>query len=165
MKHPIEQYRQQAILIDTNLLVLFLVGMLGGDAIAKCKRTGRYIKEDHALLRRTLAFFPSVLVTPMILAETCNLLESFNNERDQVPFRSLQALMMDWEEQSVPSVELMDTKTYPKFGLTDASIAQVAADGNPVLSDDLKLVMALSGQGLPVFNFNYLRDHAYFSRF
>jgi hypothetical protein len=45
------------LLVDTNLLVLFVIGTVNLDRIGTFKRTRKYIRSDYNLLVRVLAKF------------------------------------------------------------------------------------------------------------
>ena len=65
--------------------------------------------------------------------------------------------MSVFTEDSVSSEEIMQLKSFLKFGLTDAVNCKLS-DKYLVLTDDLKLWSYLSSQGLPAINFNHIRD-------
>ncbi|HEY0098091.1 MAG TPA: hypothetical protein VGB76_03955, partial [Pyrinomonadaceae bacterium] len=61
------------------------------------------------------------------------------------------------EEHYVATAKLSATEHFPKLGLTDAGILNLAKDQYLVLSNDFKLVGYLSKQGVDAINFNYIR--------
>lgn len=148
----------RGLLIDTNLLVLLVVGSLNADQISTYKRTTRYSAEDYRLLLSFVDQFKVVLTTPNILTEASNLLEGYAYA-DQQALTLLERFAQGTHEVFYDSVPTMNiySKSYIKFGLSDAVIHRVGADNYIVLTDDLNLCAYLQGQGLLAINFSNLR--------
>ena len=58
------RYCQTGILVDTNILLLYIVGLVNRQRIPKFKRTNQFIPEDYDLLVQILKSFRQVLTTP-----------------------------------------------------------------------------------------------------
>lgn len=149
-------YRRKGLLIDSNLLVLFFVGVCDPRRITTFKRTRMFTFADFELLVGILKRFDRVTTTPNILTEVSNFL-------GQVPgharnfFNTFSARMKDIEEAYQPSQLLASRDYFPDFGLTDSSIIEEARGKYLVLTVDLPLYSYLSGVGIDVINFNHLR--------
>jgi hypothetical protein len=64
----------RSVLLDTNLLVLLIVGSTSEAHVAKHKRTRSYDVQSFRLLRDTLRWnFTALVTTPHVLAETSAL--------------------------------------------------------------------------------------------
>jgi hypothetical protein len=98
----ITKHQGRGVFIDTNLLVLLLVGLVNPSRIPSFKRTQDFSTDD---------------------------------------FRVLHPL-------------------FERFGLGDASVAQVCARGIVVLTADVQLQIALGSMGLDAINFNHVRPLA-----
>ena len=59
----------KGLLVDTNLLVLYAVGLVNPDRISTFKRTRKYSKDDFELLLRVLAEYRPLCTVAHILAE------------------------------------------------------------------------------------------------
>ncbi len=153
----IEKYRGQGVLIDTNLLVLFLVGLTNPNRITKFKRTQSYKVEDFRLLQNLIAWFGEPLIaTPHLLSEVSNLTDL--PEREMIQVRQLfQSLVERLEEQYDTARDLVETEFFQSFGLTDASIAAVSGKGVLILTADVRLQLALQAKGFDALNFNHVR--------
>jgi len=58
MKRRAQRIRhKRKLLVDTNVLLLYIVGSLSPDQIARHKRTDKFTIEDYWLLDRQLAKF------------------------------------------------------------------------------------------------------------
>ena len=62
------------IILDTNLLLLLVVGLTDPALIGKHKRTRSFEVTDYDLLVNVLSGYNEIVVTPHILTETSNLL-------------------------------------------------------------------------------------------
>jgi hypothetical protein len=60
-------------LVDTNLLVLFLVGMVNKRRILNFKRTQDFTIEDFDLLSRLIDWFGKLVSTPHVLSQVRDL--------------------------------------------------------------------------------------------
>jgi hypothetical protein len=150
--------KSRGLLIDTNLLVLLIVGALGPEQIGKHKLTSKYIEEDYRLLLSFAKQFEHITTTPTILTEASNLLEGYAY-KGQEALVLLQRIVEVAEELAFGSISTMTaySKSYIKFGLSDATIHRVAQENYLVLTDDLRLCAYLQGLGLLAINFNNLR--------
>ncbi|MHC5611470.1 MAG: PIN domain-containing protein [Nostoc sp.] len=65
----VRRYCQKGILIDTNILLLFLVGSVNQERINKFNRTQQFIPEDYKLLLAFIGSFQKLVTTPNILTK------------------------------------------------------------------------------------------------
>ena len=67
----LDKYKTKGLLVDANLLLLFLVGthdlQLVGDG--KYNKLSKYTPEDYRLLIRLQAVFKRIVTTPHVLTE------------------------------------------------------------------------------------------------
>ena len=147
----------RVLLIDTNLLVLLLVGALAPDHVSRFRRTRTYTAEDFALLARFVTGFGVLVTTPNVMTETSNLLGQLDDPLRRAAMARLGAFAAAAAEHYHATASLAGLPPYLPFGLTDASIAQLAADSVTVLTDDLKLCNHLTSVGLDAVNFNHVR--------
>lgn len=145
------------LLIDTNLLVLFVVGSVNPDRISDFKRTSNYSLSDYRLLRLIIERISPIYTVPHVMAEVSNLTDMNGPERLQARL-VLKATMETLEEPAMPSLVASRDENYTGLGLVDAAIAVVARERKcGVLTDDHKLYLALCRQGATVVNFTHLR--------
>ncbi|MGP5519156.1 hypothetical protein ACTXNA_13150, partial [Psychrobacter celer] len=78
--------KSKKVLLDANLLTMYLVGSLGDGEVERFKRTRVYSTKDARILNEALLKFKSILATPHILAETANLLDWFDGKKRQSLF-------------------------------------------------------------------------------
>jgi rRNA-processing protein FCF1 len=155
------QFRQKnGVLLDTNLLILHIVGLCSPAFVERCKQTKRYNQADFFLLQNCLSGFQQFIITPHILAETSNLLEG-QSYRGINLLSVLAAFVQESVvvERHVFGAEMAraDLRCLTKFGFSDTAIAVVARENLLVLTDDLNLCAYLQNAGVDALNFQNLR--------
>jgi hypothetical protein len=149
-------YRQ--LILDTNLLLLLIVGSASRDYISKHKRLKAYSEKDFDILMKIISIVPNVFVTPNILTETSNLAghipepartKIFNFFRDYIPSA---------DEHYCESRRAINREEFIRLGLTDAVILHEMTDVFILLTDDFDLYYAAIKEGYQAQNFNHLRD-------
>ncbi|MEH1950509.1 MAG: PIN domain-containing protein [Nostoc sp.] len=151
---------QKGVLIDTNILLLFLVGSVNQERITKFNRTQKFIPEDYELLLEFIARFQKLVTTPDILTEVNSLVNQLGEpERSQcfeifAQFVKNVALL---DEYYVNSLDAVNTEKFVKFGLTDSGILTLSKGKYLVLTDDFKLASYLQSVEVDVINFNNIR--------
>ncbi len=151
------RYRQKGILIDTNLLLLYCVGLHDKALIKQFKRTIKYEVEDFEILLRVIKFFAKVVTTPNILTEVSNLASQLP-ESVKKPFAPTAVKMIHvLEEFYLPSKTIAGTKHFASFGLTDSGIIELVKNQFLVLTDDLRLADYMQRLKTDVINFTNLR--------
>ena len=150
--------RKQRLLVDTNILLLYIVGSLGRELIRRHRRTDKFTVEEYLLLTRLLSRFGKIVVTPNILTEVSNLLGYIEESTKARLLLGLALLTTVVEERHLPSAEVAKAAEFARLGLTDSSILLLAQEDLIVLTDDLPLSLALQRRGVEVINFNHLRE-------
>jgi len=154
--------RGGTLLIDTNLLVLLLVGALDLEQVEKFRRTRAYTREDYALLASFVAGYSRMLTTPNVLTEVSNLVGQLAEPLRRRALVALGILTTEqFQEHAKASKELVIDRHFPVLGLADTSIIDAAGKGVTVLTDDLGLYARLSSAGGDVINFNHIRSGAW----
>jgi len=153
----ITAYKEKGLLIDTNLLLLFFVGLHDQQSIQRFKRTLQFTPDDFNCLAAIIQLFKQVVTTPSVLTEVSNLLGQLGEPIRFSVFQRFSLGIQRLQEDFTPSRELVQERCFPKFGLTDAGIVHSAKGKFLVLTDDFRLAGYLERQGIDVVNFNHLR--------
>jgi hypothetical protein len=151
----IEKHRSKGVLVDSNLLVLLLVGLVNRQRILDFKRTQSFEVEDFDTLSRLVAWFGKLFTTPHVLSQVSDLADLTGKEQERVR-RLLRSMVEQMEESYDPSKDLVTHPLFPRLGLADAAIAMVCARGPLVLTADLNLQLALQQRGADALNFNHV---------
>jgi rRNA-processing protein FCF1 len=150
----IRKHRGKGLLVDTNLLLLYLVGKTNPGRIQNFKRTRRYTVEDFDLLAEIIAQFRTLITTPHVLTELSNLGRLQGEE--QLSFRSC---FVDIIEQATEhrddSRSVVKDPSFERLGLTDAAISALSRHNYLFLTDDMDLYITLMKRGVDVVNFSY----------
>lgn len=150
--------RQVPVVVDTNLLVLFVVGKASRSFITKHKRLTEFVTEDYDALVRILENASDLLVTPHVLAETSNLVGYIAEPARTEVMRVLQTLILTATEVTVASKTAAEKKEFIRLGLTDAVLLEATDQEVVLLSSDLALCIAAETTGKLAMNFNHVRD-------
>jgi hypothetical protein len=154
----IQRHRQSGVLVDTNLLLLYLIGSFRREQITRFKRTNTFTIEDFDLLERLLGQFARVLTTPNILTEVSNLAGQLSSHLKPDFFSSFAARISFLDEHQVASSVVAPNREFVKFGLTDAVMIALAKESHLVLTAEFPLANYLQSLGMDVINFNHLRS-------
>jgi len=157
----IRPYINRGIVLDTNLLILYIIGRFKKDLIGNFKRVAKYTPEDYDILFKFLAFFKKKITSPHILTEATNLLEGLNKTMNYQLFNFLRKLIDELEEFIIDSQIVVKTNCFLKFGLTDAAISIIGNKKYLILTDDFNLYNFLIRQKVPAINFNHIRTIAW----
>src|SRR5579884_1086932 len=152
----IQKYRRKGLLVDSNLLLLFLVGSFDSSLIEKFKRTraSGFTTDDFELLTRIMAQFEKIVTTPHILTEVSNL-STFKGITKMDYFQRFGISILSFDEQTVPSKNFCHKAYFCAFGLKDAAIAHIAKNNYLVLTAEFALSNYLQKSGIDAINFNH----------
>lgn len=152
----IAKHRNHGVLLDTNLFLLYLVGLTGEHNIKRSPRVSSFEPTDFRILKALLKQFRKVWTTPHILTEVSNLAKLDGGRRDFLR-RHLSALIPRFAENLAESKVLAKEPEFPFVGLADVGILNAAQAPMLVLTDDLDLTRHLANRQIDVLNFNHLR--------
>ncbi len=139
--------------IDTNLLVLLLVGSVDRNLIARHRRTRNFVPEDYDRLIAMIDTLDRVFVTPNTLTETSNLL---NGSQDLRLMKQLNILTQQAVEVYVSSQVAANNGVFNHLGLTDAVLLEAISVSRPLITVDFDLYGAALAKGDKfAFNFTY----------
>ncbi|NUM53004.1 MAG: hypothetical protein HUU46_05115 [Candidatus Hydrogenedentes bacterium] len=155
-----QSHKKQGIVVDTNILLLLIVGLTDVNCITSFKRTAQFTNEDYYVLQNALSLFDVHLVTPHILSEASNLMGHSASPPPPVLRANLRQIIFQCKEFVRESAVLAQRREFLQFGIADAGIAELATGGAVVLTDDSQLYHYLSGVGGSAVNFNHLRTYA-----
>jgi hypothetical protein len=156
----ISKHRSKGVLVDSNLLVLLLVGTVNTKRILSFKRTQDFTLEDFDLLVKLITWFGKVIVTPHVLSQVSDLADLSGKELRTIR-RLFKTVVETIEESYDSSRGLVSDPIFEHLGLADAAIATVCSRGILVLTADLELQLALEKRGGEALNFNYVRPLAW----
>jgi hypothetical protein len=152
----------KSILLDSNLLLVYLAGSSNRSIFGQFKRVSAYTFKDYELLLRLLSSFTTLLTTPHILTEVSNLANSLPERFKPDWYRNFATLIASEQktpglrEQWIPAIQLARMPEFSASGITDAALAKLSSHAL-VVTEDYRLSGALKSQGVLVLNFGDLR--------
>ena len=153
--------RYKELILDTNLLLLLVVGSTSREYISKHKRLKAFSETDFDLLRELILSAPNIFVTPNTLTETSNLIGYIAEPARTKIFKVFCDYIQSANEHYYESRQTINRKEFVRLGLTDSVLLHEMTDSFILLTADLNLYLAAEKEGYPVLNFNHLRDEAY----
>ncbi len=148
----------KGIYLDTNLLVLLVVGATKQDLILTHRRTQQFCVDDYHLLNETLDRFRHIHLTPNTLTEASNLIAQHAEPQRSKLLTNLAKLIRLGRETLIPSQEAVKHSLFTRLGLTDVALLEVISPEFPLLTADVKLYLAAQKAGEnTAINFNHLR--------
>lgn len=148
-----------SVLLDSNLLMVYLVSQLGQGEIERNKKTRNFTTEDGETLQLLLRQFGQMITTPHILAEVTNLLDWITGEKRVQVFAQLATFIEQVDEHYLPAKQIIVSPAFIKLGLTDASLFELIRQKDTVLlTADLDLYGFAVGYHLSALNFNHFRN-------
>jgi len=145
------------IVVDTNLLVLLVVGLTDRTLITKHKRTRSFELADFDLLTQFLSNFDEVVVTPHILTEASNLVSQIGEPILSAVRHTFSTLLETQREEFQPSHIVANHNLFIRLGLTDCAVLNLVKDKTPLITVDLDLYLAAAATNSNAENFNHLR--------
>ena len=156
----------QGLIIDTNILILFFIGVYDPSCIKDCKRTAGYTINDFEILKEFLNCFKGlkIYITPHIISEISNLsiTSGSNSSRLHGYVSRVVELIKETNESHIEIYSLLrlDLTLIEQFGFTELGLIELSKRKNiPILTDDGRLYNYASGQ-TDVFNFNHIKFYS-----
>lgn len=148
----------RALILDSHLLLLLIVGLTSPSYIEKHRRLGAYTANDFQLLQGLVDRASAILVTPNTLTETSNLLAYAREPMKSELFVIFRKLIEEADERYLESARISDNPQFLRLGLTDSALLHVADPEIELLTADVELYLAALFEGQRVQNFNHLRE-------
>ncbi len=151
--------KRKNLLLDANLLTVYIVSQLGNGEIEKNKKTRNYTTEDAYLLCEFISSFRAIVTTPHVLTETANLLDWIKDEHRKKVFSYLTNFIQQVDEYYLQAKQICPSPAFLRLGLTDAMLIELCQQQDLVLlTADLPLYHFAIGQNLSAINFHHLRQ-------
>ena len=154
---------KKMILIDSNCLLVLLLGMIDPNLIDTHSKTSIYEKKDFYDLMSFIGDIKSLVVLPNIFTEVDNLLnKNFKGNQKYLYIKSIIELMLNSKEEYLKSVLIRDKTSFYDLGLTDSLILELAKQNNLLITDDSQLSDYARANSIEVYDMKYLRNQRFF---
>lgn len=142
------------LLMDTNVLLLFVVGTWNRAAIPSFKRTATFSPADFDILLQETARYQAKITVPGVLTEVSDLM---GNEFHQVIAPTIEEVGKTLQERSPTKDIVLGDEVFDRLGFADVSILLAIDADTTVLTDDVHLYNEALYRGFDAVNFNHLR--------
>lgn len=143
------------LLIDTNLIVLLVVGLADEKAVINHKRTRAYTIDDFRLLTEFISSIPEVAVIPNALSEASNLLSFEGDEHARSILNKFSIFLSRAKEKYIVSADAARRPEFKWLGLTDCALLEFAKHDVHLLTADVALHVAALKAGYSSTNFTH----------
>lgn len=151
------ELRNKLVTLDCNVLLLLVIGSVNKSHISLFKRTQMFTEKDYDSLVE-LINGSQIILTPNVVTEASNLLESYKYEKENIGLIFLKNICENIPETYESSKLLTNNNAFLKFGLSDTSLANLCKVGAITITVDLSLYGYLIGNNYKAINFNHVRS-------
>lgn len=145
------------LIVDTNLLVLLIVGLASKKYISAHKKLSAYDVKDFEILSEIISKFDQLVFTPHVLSETSNLVACINEPAKTEIMKTFGEIIGKFGEQYVPSVEGIGRAEFTRLGLTDGVLLTLGQGGGSLITADVPLYLAATSAGYQATNYMHIK--------
>ncbi len=151
----------RSVLLDTNLLLLLIVGLYNKNLISVHKRTNNFVPEDFDLLVESINGYEILWVTSHCLAEVSNLIMQTNERQAKELMDCFSGFVAKVKESHIPKEIIFENGISTRIGVADTGLIIKSKRVSCVFTVDLNLYIEISKRGYKVVNFNHLRTERF----
>ncbi|RTQ46482.1 hypothetical protein EJV47_21245 [Hymenobacter gummosus] len=140
------------ILIDTNALVVLIIGLMNPHILKTHKRTSIYEEQDLRNLLYIIQDISNLVVLPNVWTEVDNLLNSFDKQRKYTYLKTLRSAIEQTTEKYIPSVSATHNTAFIDLGITDSLLLEHAKECRLLITGDSALSDYASAYGIAVYD-------------
>jgi len=140
------------ILIDTNALIVLLLGLMDIRLINSHKTTSIYEEEDFHNLIDVISDIEKLVVLPNIWTEVDNLLNNFKCNYKYTYILRLADVLKKSFEHYIESKSVLEDYTFFDLGLTDSLLLQLAVECDFLITSDSRLSDYAIAKGVLVYD-------------
>jgi hypothetical protein len=149
----VEKYKKSGVFIDSEILLLYIVGSKDPRQIRNFGRTANFDENDFILVSEFIEKFDHKITSPHILTEVSDLLGESND------FHTLLKTYIDIsEEKYLTSREIAKNNSFFKFGLADSAIIEISQNSHLIFTADNRFYGYLQNIRVDSVNFNSLKS-------
>ena len=145
------------VILDTEIFVLFAVGMIDRNYIGKFIKTKQYSTKEFDLLIQKISTFENIFITPHILAEFSHLTIEHKNFRDDYK-KALKEFILKLENCNLREINIglpliFSNKNIYFLGVADVSIIEACGNDFAIITADGVCADKLRESGKNVLKF------------
>jgi hypothetical protein len=139
-------------LIDTNSLIILLVGLIDPKLIQKHKRTSIYEEKDFIDLLSFIGKIESLVVLPNVWTEVDNLLNNFNRGHKEKYIEEITKTIKLTTEKFIETKKSTESIGFFDLGITDSLLLEYSKECELLITSDSKLSDYAVANGITVFD-------------
>ncbi|WP_248724564.1 hypothetical protein [Seonamhaeicola sp. ML3] len=139
-------------LIDTNSLIILLLGLIDPKLINKHKRTSIYEEQDFNDLLAFIGDFKKLVVLPNVWTEVDNLLNDFNRGHKERYVEEISNTIKTTTEKFLESKIATKSISFFDLGLTDSLLLELSKECELLITSDSSLSDYAIANGIQVFD-------------
>lgn len=140
------------ILIDTNALLILIIGLIDTELFKTHKRVSIYEKRDFEELLIAIGSIANLIVLPNVWTETDNLLNNFTGNYKYQYIQNITAVIQSTAEIYIPSTTSVMSPYFFELGLTDCLLLEQAKDCRLLVTSDSQLSDYANALGIQVYD-------------
>ena len=161
--YHIDISRFKGLVIDTELLILLLIGKYDPEYVSTFKITNKFTKKDFNLVNLIVNHFNNIIITPHIIAELSNHSMKIPTGRIKLYFDHFIKILKKFKEVHIEKDLVFKSEYLPLIGITDYGILLSSKENDYLLfTTDRSLTQISRAQGVNVLNFNEIRYYKLF---
>ena len=138
-------------LIDTNSLVLLILGHIDTRLINSNKRTSIFEEQDYYDLFNVIGDLNNLVVIPNVWTELDNLLNKSIGKRKYDYVESFKQIVKKTTEEFLETRKGIECDSFNELGLTDSLLLEYATDCEIIITTDSCLSYHARANGVKVF--------------
>lgn len=148
------------ILIDSNSLLVLILGFINPSLINKHSKTSIYDENDFYILLEVIKDVKSLVVLPNIWTEVDNLLNKFNGQYKTQYVQKIIKTIKDSSEKYIESQSVENNYAFYDLGLTDTLILEYAKECEMLITSDSQLSDYAKANGTVVFDLKEFKNES-----
>lgn len=140
------------ILIDSNALIVLLLGLIDPKLLGRHKTSSIYDEEDFNDLLGVIADYNNLVTLPNVWTEVDNLLNRFSGDQRYIYISQVTDLIKKTSETYLSSSTACEAPFFLQLGLTDSLILEYAEKCKLLITSDSTLSDYAIAKGIKVYD-------------
>ncbi len=149
------------IIIDSNSLIVLLLGFINPSLINRHRNTSIYDEQDFHILISVIKDIKKLVVLPNIWTEVDNILNRFSGSYKDQYVEKIILTIKETSEKYIESHSVENNTAFYDLGLTDTLILEHAKDCEMLITSDSKLSDYAHANGVKVFDLLELKNESF----
>lgn len=140
------------VLIDSNALIILLLGIMDKKLINTHKTTSIYEIADFENLVNFIGDLSKLLVIPNVWTEVDNLLNSFSGTYRYKYLQAIKQIIVETSEKYLESQSIILHYNFEQVGLTDSILIEIGKECDCLITSDSLLSDLARANGILIYD-------------